>query len=65
MGLMLFKRRAPRTSSDVYRKRRNTMKNRVIRIVLLMAMLLVTGSVSVQADTWPVPLCYPMSCPTK
>jgi hypothetical protein len=41
------------------------MKNRTIKIMLLMAMLLVTGSVSVQADTWPVPLCYPMSCPTK
>jgi hypothetical protein len=41
------------------------MKNRMIRIVFLTAMLLVTGSVSVQADTWPVPLCYPMSCPTK
>jgi hypothetical protein len=43
----------------------NNMKNRFIRIVLLMAMLLATGSISIQADTSPVPLCYPRPCPIK
>jgi hypothetical protein len=51
--------------SDVYYKRRNNMKNRIIRIVLLVAMLLAAGSVSVQADTSPVPLCYPRPCSIK
>ncbi|MCU1315262.1 MAG: hypothetical protein JWN63_584 [Candidatus Acidoferrum typicum] len=41
------------------------MRNRIIRIVLLMAMLLATGSVVVQADTYPVPLCYPRPCRVK
>jgi hypothetical protein len=41
------------------------MTNRTIRIVLLMAMLLAVGSVSVHADTYPVPLCYPRPCGVK
>ncbi len=41
------------------------MKNRIIRIVLLMTMLLATGSILVQADTSPVPLCYPRPCSIK
>jgi hypothetical protein len=39
------------------------MNNRIIRIVLLMAMLLAAGAISAQADTSPVPLCYPRPCP--
>jgi hypothetical protein len=65
MGLML--------SSDALRRKWRTcitqgdhnMKDRIIRIVLLMAMLLAAGSVSVQADTYPVPLCYPRPCSVK
>jgi hypothetical protein len=64
-GDLCFKRRAPRTLSDVYPKRRNIMTNRIIRVVLLMATLLSIGSVSVQADTSPVPLCYPRPCQLK
>jgi hypothetical protein len=41
------------------------MTNRIIRIVLLMAMLLAGGTISVQADTYPVPLCYPRPCAQK
>ena len=65
MALICFKRNSPYRLSDVYRKRRNTMKNGIIRIVLLMATVLAIGSVSVRADTWPVGLCYPLPCGVK
>lgn len=41
------------------------MNNRIIRIVLLMGIWLAAGSVLVQADTYPVPLCYPRPCSVK
>jgi hypothetical protein len=52
-----------RAFPDAQSQKENNMKNRTIRIVLLMAMLLAAGTISAQADTSPVPLCYPRPCP--
>jgi hypothetical protein len=41
------------------------MKNSIVRIVFLIGLLFATGPVPVQADTSPVPLCYPRPCTVK
>ena len=41
------------------------MRNGVVRLVLLVGILLAGTAIAVQADTWPVPVCYPNPCRAK
>lgn len=65
MGLMLLSDALRRKCRTCIANGEDNMKNRIIRVVLLMAVMLATSSVSVKADTYPVPLCYPRPCGVK